>query len=270
MKYVIICLFFYTNIYAQTNYEFVGFLFNEQGFPISYQLILEEEEGLINGYSITGIGTNYETKNEVLGELKKKKIQLQEYQIITTVSEEPLSTFCFIEVSASLEKKVFTGTFTGRYPDSTICAQGKVTFAEKAVINKKIKKFERVLQVQELIAKRKENKVLHLKSGDVHTINWNSNKFKINLWDSAIEDGDRITLIINGQEVLSNKEMVSKKEKIVYDLLPGDNIVKLQADSEGKINNNTTRIELLDKRTKHAVLSELQVGKALTFKIIRP
>ena len=36
----------------------------------------------------------------------------------------------------------------------------------------------------------------------------------------------------------------------------------------GKAPHNTTRIALIDKNTKHAILSQLEVGKKVTFKIV--
>ena len=61
--------------------------------------------------------------------------------------------------------------------------------------------------------------------------------------------------------------MTSNKTKVTYKLQKGQNIVVLKADSEGEKANNTTRMELIDKKIKHHVLTELQVGKNLTFKI---
>ena len=45
-------------------------------------------------------------------------------------------------------------------------------------------------------------------------------------------------------------------------------MIELIAENEGKAPYNTTRIELIDKNTKHAILSQLEVGKKVIFKII--
>jgi hypothetical protein len=62
--------------------------------------------------------------------------------------------------------------------------------------------------------------------------------------------------------------MQNKKKSISYKLLEGENTVQIIAENEGEIVNNTTRIELIDKDNKHAILSELQVGKQITLKLI--
>ena len=65
--------------------------------------------------------------------------------------------------------------------------------------------------------------------------------------DSSVEDGDRMTVIINGEKVLSNATMFSKNS-ISYPLINGENVVEIIAENEGEKANNTTRIELIDKR----------------------
>ena len=60
-------------IFSQSELDYVGFLFVENARPISYRMILDEDNGVLNGYSITGIGTNFETKSELIGSVSKKE-----------------------------------------------------------------------------------------------------------------------------------------------------------------------------------------------------
>ena len=60
----------------------------------------------------------------------------------------------------------------------------------------------------------------------------------------------------------------SKKKKVIYSLKKGSNIIDILAENEGKAPHNTTRIELIDNKVKHAILSQLEIGKKVTFKII--
>ncbi len=259
-----------TILVAQNNYDLMGALFLDEARPISYRLILAEENGEVNGYTITGIGTDFETKSEVIGTLNKEELYLKEFQVLSTLSEEPVSNFCFIELNAlmkgSKKKRSFEGEFVGYLPDSTECARGKVVFADKAKLDKKM---QQVQKIQDLVGEKKEtNKLVKLKSDETYEAYWISDKFKMHLWDSSQEDDDRVTLIINGERILDNEVMRSKKKKISHPLLKGTNTIELIAENEGRAPHNTTRVELLDKKTKHAILSQLQVGKKLTFKII--
>ena len=141
-----------------------------------------------------------------------------------------------------------------------------MVFADKAKLEKKMKQ---VKKVQELIGDKKhDNKLVNLTSDETYEVFWYSDKFKIHLWDSSVEDDDRITLIINGEHVLDNEVMRSRKKKISHVLQKGTNIIELVAENEGRAPHNTTRVELIDKKTKHAILSQLEVGKKVTFKII--
>ena len=255
-----------TQLVAQSEYDYMGFLFLENARPISYRMIFDADEEQINGYSITGIGTNFETMSEISGTFTKKQIEVKEFQVISTLSEEPISRFCFVEFSAQrTNKKAFQGDFKGYYLNGEVCASGTILFSEKAKLEKQL---NRVQKVQEVITKRNDNQLTVLKSGDVHAIDWESSKFKMQMWDSAIEDNDRMTVIINGEKILSNYPMQNKKKSITYKLLEGENTVQIIAENEGEIVNNTTRIELIDKDNKHAILSELQVGKKITLKLI--
>ena len=62
--------------------------------------------------------------------------------------------------------------------------------------------------------------------------------------------------------------MSSKKKKIIYSLQKGTNIIEILAENEGKAPHNTTRVELIDNKVKHAILSQLEIGKKVTFKVI--
>jgi hypothetical protein len=247
---------------AQQTYDFSGFLMLEGGRPISYRIILEKEGEQLNGYSITGVGTSYETESELSGRWIGDELHISEFQILQTVSEEPISNFCFIHLTAKeVKKNTFEGVFEGRYLDSSSCAQGKIVFAETAKIEKKL------ARVQKIVEKRLENKVVHLQANDRYKTGWSSDKFKIHLWDSSQEDGDKVSLIINGEKVLSNALMRNKKTKNTYALKPGLNIVEIVAENEGKAPHNTTRIELVDKKVKHAILSQLDEGERLIMEI---
>ena len=256
--------------FSQNQYDLMGALFVDDARPISYRLIFEEDKGQINGYSITGIGADFETKSELSGKFIGDSLFLREFQVLSTLSEEPIDNFCFIDLRARLigskKKQSFEGVFVGRFLDGKECASGKVVFADKTKLEKKMKQ---VQKVQELIGdKKQDNKLVKLASDETYEVFWYSDKFKIHLWDSSVEDDDRVTLIINGERVLDNEVMRSKKKKISHTLQKGTNIIELIAENEGRAPHNTTRIELIDKKTKHAILSQLEVGKKVTFKII--
>mgnify|MGYP001598100351 FL=1 len=239
---------------------------------------LQEENGLVNGYSLTNINTPDETKSEISGLYfkKDKSFQLQETQILSTNSEAPLNTFCYINMNLSFTGKFgsrrLEGTFTGNFLDSSECAKGKIILMEKKKLEKKIakvkKKIEKKIEKGEL-DKTQVIQTQILKDGDDFTINWKSNKLKLFIWDANQEDGDKITLIINGDTLLNNFKTKNKRKKIKYKLKDGENTIEIKATNLGTSPPNTSRIELVDSKTKYPIITQLELGKTAIIKVIK-
>ena len=58
--------------FSQNTYSYLGTLILTNNTPISFSLELEEDNGIVNGYSITNINTPDETKSEISGLYYKK------------------------------------------------------------------------------------------------------------------------------------------------------------------------------------------------------
>ena len=274
MKYklFIILIFLYQISNSQIKeHNYLGTIIVENNQPMSFSLDLIEKDGIVSGYSITNHNTENETKSEVQGVYIKndKSFQLQETQIIYTKSEAPINSFCYIRMNLKLKnrftKKRLEGNFYGNFLDSIECAKGKVLLAEKSVIEKKIKKIEKIiekkLEKEEII----ETKIL--KDGDNLNIDWKAKYLTIKIWDSNQEDGDKINLEINSDVILDNYETKNKTKKIKYKLNKGKNKVTIEASSLGKSPPNTSRIELMDKNKKYPILTQLDLNKSITIYI---
>ena len=108
-----------------------------------------------------------------------------------------------------------------------------------------------------------------LKDGDDFTINWESNKVKLYIWDANQEDGDKITLKINGDIILHDFETKNKRKKLKYQLEDGENIIEITATNLGASPPNTSRIELVDSKTKYPIITQLELGKSAIIKIVK-
>ena len=86
MRYIVISIiaFISTYTYSQNTFNYLGALVLANNSPISFSLELKEDNGIVNGYSITNINTPDETKSEISGLYFKedKSFQLQETQIL--------------------------------------------------------------------------------------------------------------------------------------------------------------------------------------------
>ena len=136
----IFCFILSSLTYSQNTFSYLGTLVLPNNTPISFILELQEDNGIVNGYSITNINTPDETKSEISGLYfkKDKSFQLQETQILQTNSEAPLNSFCYINMNLKLMGKFGSkrvqGTFTGNFLDSTECASGKIVLMDGLMI----------------------------------------------------------------------------------------------------------------------------------------
>mgnify|MGYP001357151234 CR=1 FL=1 len=280
MKFIILSfLIFITQLgVSQNTLDYLGTLVINNNTAISFSLTLNEKNGIVNGYSITNIGLEDETKSEISGLYfkKDKSFQLYETQILSTRSEAPINTFCYINMNLSFQGKFgskrLEGTFTGNFLDSIECAKGKVILIEKKKIEKKIakvkKKIEKTIE-KEILDTVQIIQTKTLKDDDNLTIIWKGNKLKLHIWDANKEDGDKIDLKINNDVILANFETKNKRKKIKYKLSEGENIIEITAINLGASPPNTSRIELIDNEIKYPLITQLKPGKSAIIKILK-
>ena len=275
---IILMLLFANLVYSQNTFSYLGTLILANNSAISFSLELEEHNGIVNGYSTTNINTPDETKSEISGLYfkKDKTFQMKETQILQTKSEAALNKFCFISMNLSLKKKFgikqLEGTFTGKFLDDIICAKGNILLIERAKFEEKIRKIKNKIKEKDI--KKTQDKSLAiktqiLKDGDFFTINWEGNKLRLFIWDPNLEDGDKIQLTINGNIILDNFKTTNKRRRIKYKLVEGENIIEIKAINLGTSPPNTSRIELVDRKTKYPIITQLKLGKVAVIKIIK-
>ncbi len=73
-----------------------------------------------------------------------------------------------------------------------------------------------------------------------------SEEVTFELWDNAQIDGDRVTLVVNGERVLSDRELSGTRHGVRALLRPGENVVFLVAENEGRVSPNTAALSVTD------------------------
>ena len=256
----------------QKNY--LGSLILSNNSSISFSIHFNEQNGVVNGYSLTNIGNPDETKSDISGVYfkKDKSFQLQETQILRTSSESDLSTFCFINANLSIKGKLankrLEGEFIGLFPNNDTCAEGKILLMEKEIVEKKIKKAKKKIEKLE----ERTNQVLitkQLKDGDDFVVKWEADDLKLFVWDANKEDGDRIRLKINDEIILYDYTTKRKRKKVKYKLRKGENTIEIEALSLGSSPPNTSRIQLVDRNTRYPIITQLEVGKSAIITIMK-
>jgi len=133
-------------------------------------------------------------------------------------------------------------------------------------IKKKIKKKIALNKRERVKEDEKEEEIL-MKSGEKFTFNSERKKITLLIWDANKEDGDKIDLLLNSATILSNYETKNKARKIRIKLEDGKNIIEVKATNEGINPPNTSRIKLIDGKTKYTVDVQLQLDNNITIEI---
>ena len=143
------CLASSQNTY-QTNLS--GIISVSDGIPISYEISINTERGIVNGFSITDKGGKNETKSNIIGIYNQntKTFKLRETKVLSTKSKSNIETFCYVNMEVSLKKKYklksYEGTFIGLYSNGDTCAIGEIALIEQEKLNKTKKKLLKKLK----------------------------------------------------------------------------------------------------------------------------
>ena len=68
---------------------------------------------------------------------------------------------------------------------------------------------------------------------------------------------------------VNTKKGGQKRKKIKYKLKEGNNIIEIKAISLGTFPPNTSRIELIDSKTKYPVIMQLTLDKSVIITIMK-
>ncbi|MBH70786.1 MAG: hypothetical protein CMP69_06130 [Flavobacteriales bacterium] len=265
--FLIIFLLFSFNCKSKNDsINYIGTIVLESNQIISFSLKIKEKKGIVSGLSITNINQKDETISKITGVYfkKEKKIQLIETEIISTKSEMPLNSFCYLNINMKFKgilNQRLEGTFTAKKINGEECAKGKIIMFKKEKIEKVKKKIEKKYN--------KKNKTIILSSRDSLTINTNSKDIILNIYDPHKEDKDKINLTFNGDTLLNNYETVKKIKKIKLNLIKGTNIIKICAINYGDFPPNTSRIILKDRTKKYDIITQLNIDEETLIKIIK-
>jgi hypothetical protein len=100
------------------------------------------------------------------------------------------------------------------------------------------------------------------------TVTLSSDQVSILVWDKGIVDGDRISLYLNGEIILSDFTVSKKKKELTLHLNPGSNYLVLHALNLGKIPPNTAAIQIEDGGRKKNITLNSNMRRSGVLEII--
>jgi len=287
-KKILFFFLFSLNFYSQSKYEYFGALKlnGDDKTIISYRLVFIEDKGKIEGYSLTDLGGNHETKNKISGTYneKTKNLKFKEEDVLYTKSPLSDDVFCFVNFSGKVkltdEKNKIDGDFKGFFKNKTKCIDGTLTLIGSKKIYKLLNKINSKIQKSKKVdnvTKVKFNPIHILDSLKVNNLGKDQNlsvfvksdKIQLEIWDSKIEDGDKIDLFQNGKKIIDNYTVLNKKLVINVKLDSEKNIFRIEAISEGEIKPNTAMIQLIDDDKTYELSTNLKKGEKTSITIIR-
>lgn len=244
------------------DFEMIGFLIPQEGDKITYKLAFnEKEDGTIEGISITDFNGQHSTTSSISGKFGPNHdyISFKELSNVSTTSDLPDSTFCFIQVEklplqTVMGKTIIRGNFQGVYMDGSFCAEGRfeligagVLEALKAANEQRdsLKQVEKV--ISELVDFRNELETAEiLQSGSNVVFSSSGKEVVLMLWDGLKQDNDRVHVFINGQLKYKDFLIVQEKRMIKIPIEDNGTEIKIVASDEGESPPNTVNLILLD------------------------
>lgn len=94
-----------------------------------------------------------------------------------------------------------------------------------------------------------------------------SKELTLALWDDAVEDGDTISITINGNAVAKNLLVRKVPQFITVTLNPGPNTILFVGENLGSIPPNTSVLEIIDGKRRKAFFLETVPGENNLLKI---
>ena len=90
----------------------------------------------------------------------------------------------------------------------------------------------------------------------VGNITSRSQQLTFAIWDDAVEDGDTISLTINGKWIVQHFPVLKKPQFVTVTLQPGPNLITFVADNLGSIVPNTSVLEIIDGKKRKSYFIE--------------
>lgn len=275
--------------FSQTNYEFYGALkLNENDKTlVTYRLIFSESKGILKGYSITDMGGENETKNVIKGSYNKKTKAFSFYEdnILYTKSNYNKNDFCFVVYEGKLKlienTNKIEGKFKSFYKNNKECINGSLVLVGSAKLKKALNKINTKIQNSNKVdveTKIKVNpltildslKVNNLTNGQNLNVFSKSSSITFEVWDSKIEDGDRIDFFQDDVAILKNFKITNQKKTITTSLTAEKTVFKLEALNEGDRPGNTVMIRIVDDVDRlFELISFLKKGEKASITILK-
>jgi hypothetical protein len=273
---------------SQTRYTLMGKAVHN-GTAQGYQLeVVDDGTGKLKGQNVSIVENGRKIIGEVVGNIvyAKKRMYFKEIRVTNLRKGETQNDYCFFEINADYFIKdgrtIISGKFVGRSPNGNTCGSGdiylmgpksvekihteyiqKIEAAKLPTIikkitppvfkNKSVKKVEPKIDTSAttLTLKPTEKNIFPSVGKGVSMYEYDSDTLKLFISDYDKNDGDRISLYINGKALMNNYTLTSTVDSMSINMLDygngtGIDTISVYAQNEGYYSPNSAKILIVD------------------------
>lgn len=294
----------YSTLHAQKNeYHLKGFMGVQGGESFTYKLELKDSvRNIMSGYAYTYLNEKKDVKTYVIAETdrNKKTLFIREASIIHNHYFESKALICLVEALLTFnaaEQNLSGPLITMTAGNGASCSKGSISFTNITELNSlfqpeaKVEKTETPVVPKTVPVKKpkviyedvpkpkpavtakpviQEKKPESITEGKDKTYYWQSDKIILEIWDGNNEDNDRVTILLNGTELLKDHILTKEKKKLVIPVGGNElNIITILANNEGGDPPNTANILLLDNDVPYDIIAHNTIGKKALIRIMK-
>lgn len=288
--FTIFFLLFFQISYSQI-VELTGVAIIGNSQMSKYMIVYEmNDDNTIKGYSVSDIGGDSETKAKINGFFnpRKKTLRFEEKNIISSKLNLSFNDFCLMSVTGKFDKKndkqIFTAHFVSKSPNYKLsCDSGTMilTTTENALelaakFSKSVEKIALPDTIKKIIYEnlppvKPVEKIKSIQAGSITKYTLLSDTVQLDIFDDKLQDGDKITVLKNNVEILSDFETTKKVQslKFVIDKNEASVLFTIIATDEGSSPPNTVKVFLINGNEKVLLIAPLKKGQMVKIMLQR-
>lgn len=306
---LLLCLLLYSCAASAQVQQFTlnGSLGVQGGESFRYKMVFTDSFGYIKGYALTYEQENKDTRALITGGIDRvnRTLSFRETSIVYNNGFYSNVTICLIEALLQYKEENGMGTLSGAIVSSDLanasCSKGSLLFLDRAELKRIFDEAplpaapgakSRAVSVPAAPAKPVEKpkafRVVYdtaaapavrpapvktpdeITSGSDQSYEWVSDTVVIDLWDGGRMDNDYVTILLNGQPVLSRYQLVKEKKQLRLPLSgKATDQITITAVNEGSEPPNTANLLLYDGTVQHPVIAYNTIGKQAIVRLRR-
>jgi len=273
------------------------------GESFTYKLDLQDSVGdIMSGYAYTYSNEKNDVKASVIANIDRnaKTISLREIHILYNNYFVSKATICLVEalLTYNVAEKSLSGPLnTNTAGNGAACSRGSISFNNVSELDQifsgrplvanaipevipvsikpEVKKpakvvYDTIAKAKPVVATQIISKVDNITEGKGKTYNWESNEIILEIWDGNNVDNDRVTIMMNGEVVLTNHVLTKERKRLTLPVGGNElNIISILANNEGSDPPNTANIQLTDGDKHYDIVAHNTIGKMALINIKR-